>query len=718
MTQLKQLQAFLIRHHLHQPPFSLNHLLLFCATSNLCNLTYATLLFSHIPNPNLFHYNTMVRGFSYREPEKSVLFYNDMLRNGILPDKFTFPFLLKASGFLALKEKGKEAHASAVKLGVSSDFYVQKGLVDFYAGIGEFQNVGKVIGEMPVLKCELGLNLGKNDDAGKVFDEMSQRDSSGLGCLVDGEIVPEEVFRFQRTIYVELRKRMVEHVISLLERCSRMRELKEIHAFVIRNGLYENGFVMSRVFVFCVNSDSGSLDHAHSLFETIEEPSLFLYNIMIRGYADKGFPIFAVDFYNRIFRKGLNLNCLWDDAISVFRLMETMGVKPNHSTIVNALTACVGSGDLDMGRSIHEKLDGDLVKHDVIIGTVLVDLYAKCGRIKFAHELFNDMFERNVVSWNVLVAGYSRVGRLEEAMRLFLKMENAGVKPNQMTMSILLSVCTQLKDVAIGKWIHYLVEKNKLELTLELGNALIEFHTRLGNLTVAKGVFKRMPERDLFSWNSIIAGYANSKYAREALNLFSEMKVLGVQPSKEILLNVLSACGSFGAIGVGREINNFIERHEIELDVLLGTALLNMYAMCGCIDDARRVFSKLPEKSNFSWTAMIIGLAMHGNSKEALDLFLEMQRTDLAPDEITFIGVLMSCNYSGLVDEGYRYLDYMKKECKIEPNVEHYRHMVELLGRLGLLEQALSVVIEMHVNPNGAIWRALLDGCRLHGNFA
>ncbi|XP_058071619.1 putative pentatricopeptide repeat-containing protein At3g05240 [Magnolia sinica] len=842
-THVSQLHALLIRRHLPLRP-----LVLFCASSNML-ITYASLLFPHLPRrADPFLCNSMARGLSDVAPEQAVLLYNDMVRAGPVPDKFTFPIVFKALGPLAAKEKAREAHGTAVKLKVVSDFYVQRGLIDFYAENGEIDDAWKVFDEMsgrgsvgnggiqaagkafPVMS----LRNGEIGSAGKVSNAMLHWDSVGNGEKgVDGEALggvselsfvenaeigvgreaseempqrnlvvgcseeEEEVLWLKRAVHAESERRRMKHVIAPLEKCSGMRELKGIHGFMVRNGLNENPILVSRVLIFCANSELGSLDYARAIFEKMDEPSLFLYTTMIRGYADKGFPTEVCDFYNRIFREGLipdnylfppvlkscgslnsvskgeeihgtvvklgfesdpftnnclitmyadcgavgparqvfdgladpdlvswnslisglNLNCRWDEAISVFREMEVAGVKPNRLTIVSVLTACMGSGNLDAGRLIHEKLDDGMVKCDVVVGTALVDMYARCGQIDFARELFNGMFTRNVLTWNAMVAGYSRLERLEDAVSLFLEMEYVDIKPNQTTLAILLSICTRMKDFGLGKWILHLVEKNKLELTLELGNALIEFSTRLISISVAEGVFERMPERDLFTLNTMIAGYANSKYAREALNLFREMQDLGAEPSKETLAHVLSACGNVGALGIGREINEYINTHEIELDVLLGTALLDMYAKCGCIEEAREVFVMMPEKNLLSWTAMIIGFALNGHSNNAIGLFLEMQRSGIEPDEITFIGILMACNFSGSVDEGYKYLEYMERKCNVKPNLEHYRHMVELLGRRGLLGKALYIVSKMQPQPNGAVWGALLGACRLHGNL-
>lgn len=322
-----------------------------------------------------------------------------------------------------------------------------------------------------------------------------------------------------------------------------------------------------------------------------------------------------------------------------------------------------------------------VVKHglggDRYIQSAGIQLYASCGRLSDARRLLGGCGEADAVSWNAMIDGCFKCGDVESAQRLFESMPCRNV----------------------GSW-----------------NAMITGYARCGRITDSRRLFDEMPQRDEVSWSAMIDGYVQQDCFKEALMIFGEMQMRGIQLRKFVMSSVLAACANAGALDQGRWIHAYAERNLIQLDAVLGTSLVDMYAKCGRLDMALEVFDKIQRKEVFTWNAFIGGLAMHGSAEEALKLFSRMQMENFKPDRITLVGVLNACAHAGLVEEGLQFFNSMEKVYDIRPAVEHYGCMVDLLGRAGLLDEAVNIINNMPMKPNAAVWGALLGACRIHGN--
>ena len=304
--------------------------------------------------------------------------------------------------------------------------------------------------------------------------------------------------------------------------------------------------------------------------------------------------------------------------------------------------------------------------------------YVKSGEVGVARKLFEAMPVRDVVSWNTLVSGYAEIGFMEAARLLF------DVMPD--------------KDVV--SW-----------------NCIIDGYARMGNVGAARELFDRVPLCNIVSWNTMLALYVRSKDYSECFRLFDRMLEAGeAKPNEATLMSVLTACANFGRLDRGKWVHSYIESNGIKPDVLLSTAILTMYAKCGDMDMARNVFDEMPERSVVSWNSMIMGYGMHGNGEKALETFLEMENRGYAPNDATFICILSACTHSGMVLEGWWYFDQMRRVYKIEPTVEHYGCMVDLLARAGLVKDSVELIKKIPMETGPAIWGYLLSACRTHSN--
>ncbi|RLM91960.1 pentatricopeptide repeat-containing protein [Panicum miliaceum] len=226
--------------------------------------------------------------------------------------------------------------------------------------------------------------------------------------------------------------------------------------------------------------------------------------------------------------------------------------------------------------------------------------------------------------------------------------------------------------------------------------------------------FKAMKQRDVVSWTTMVCGYVHGRQFTATFIFFEEMKDAGILASEMVLVSLLSACSQRGALDSGREIHAYIEEKNIKLDVFLESALVDMYAKCGCIDMAAEIFSKMQHKQTLTWNSMVGVLASNGHGKEAVHLFDQMLKFgDPKPDGITFKTVLGACAHVGMVNEGLCYFHSMPS-FGIAPDIEHYGCIVDLLSRAGLVEEAFEFIKKMPIDPNPVIWGSLLSACRFH----
>ncbi|KAJ4824064.1 hypothetical protein Tsubulata_000908 [Turnera subulata] len=250
-------------------------------------------------------------------------------------------------------------------------------------------------------------------------------------------------------------------------------------------------------------------------------------------------------------------------------------------------------------------------------------------------------------------------------------------------------------------------------------NTMITGYSRSGDVDKACSLFDEMPERDVGSWSAVITAYVNNGRWDNGLSMFREMMARGEQKPDQVTVgSVLSGCAHMGSAGLlaGKSVHGFVVKNGWEVNVEIGTVLVDMYAKCGFLKNACRLFDLMPERNVMTWTALICGAAQHGYSQEALTFFNLMQEFGVKPNETTFTGVLNACAHTGLVDDGREFFR-MIDGCGLEPRIQHYGCMVDLYGKAGLLEEAYAVIRGMKFEPNVVIWGSFLSACKEHKQF-
>ncbi|CAA6664157.1 unnamed protein product [Spirodela intermedia] len=250
-------------------------------------------------------------------------------------------------------------------------------------------------------------------------------------------------------------------------------------------------------------------------------------------------------------------------------------------------------------------------------------------------------------------------------------------------------------------------------------NALLDGYLKAGETDRARGIFERMPERDVVSYGTLLAGYSRTRRSEAALELFEAMMAAGVEPDDVSLVAALSTCAQLGALGRGRAVHAYIEKRRRRgrpSGVFLTTALVDMYAKCGRINAAVIVFRRSPEKNVFTWNALIVGLGMHGHGEHSLEYLREMRLAGVRPDGVTFLGVLAGCSHAGLVDAARQLFAGMVAVHGVERELKHYGCMADILGRAGMIGEAMDMIDGMPMAADAYVWGGVLGGCRIHGH--
>ncbi|KAI3895717.1 hypothetical protein MKW98_025508 [Papaver atlanticum] len=483
-----------------------------------------------------------------------------------------------------------------------------------------------------------------------------------------------------------------------------------------------------KFFKACINS--GDIENARKLFNKIPQPDIRLWTILISAHTKHGFPKESVEIYSDLLKRN---------------------IEPDRLVLQSVAKACAVLADLVKAKKVHEDAVRFGFESDLLLGNALIDMYGKCRFVQGAKKVFSELSTRDVISWTSILACYINCGFPREALRILREMCSSGVKPNTITVSSALPACSDLKDLNSGREIHGFAVRNLMGDNVFVSSALVNMYANCASIRNSELVFENMSQRDIVSWNvilasqfsngqcdkalnffqqmmdegvkldsaswnSVISGCMQNGRTQEALELFVRMQDLGFKPNNITVASVLPACTDLESLRGGREIHGYSYRHQHFEDIVVGTSLVFMYAKCGELDLSRRVFDNLLRRDTIAWNTMILANSMHGNGEEALSLFHKMLNSGVKSNSITFTGVLSGCSHSRLVDEAQSILSSMSKDYMIEPDADHYSCMVDVLGRSGQLKKAYEFILEMPVQPTAGAWGALLGACRVYKN--
>ncbi|XP_074319635.1 pentatricopeptide repeat-containing protein At2g29760, chloroplastic-like [Silene latifolia] len=501
--------------------------------------------------------------------------------------------------------------------------------------------------------------------------------------------------------------------------------IKELHGHLIRTHRHTDPHIISHV-LRCYSLSPSTINKAQSVFNQVEEPTFLLWYFMLRAWSKSDDPIQTIYLYNS---------------------MKISGLIGNDLTAIFALKACARVRNVLQGRRIHVNVVKLGYEKYIYVSNALIGMYGFGGEMGYAQKVFDEMSERDLVSWNSLICGYSRCDRYEEVLGMFEKMRVANVRADAVTMLKAVMACNMLSKWDVADAMMEYIDRNCVEVDVYLGNTVIDMcgkrglvdlargmfdrmseknlvswnalmmaYVKSGDLVSAKRVFDDMPKKDVISWTSLITGYTQAGKYSEAVEVFQDMMVNDIKPDEITIASMLSACARLGMLDLGKDIHKFIAEHKIRVDIYVGNALIDMYCKCGDVQKALQVFDDMKVRDTVSWTAVISGLAVNGFANSSIQLFEKMLSGNVMPSNGTFVGILLACSHAGLVDKGLEYFESMQKVYGIKPQMKHYGCVVDLLSRSGKLERAYDFILKMPIPPDAVLWRILLSACKLHEN--
>ncbi|KAH9573419.1 hypothetical protein CY35_02G208400 [Sphagnum magellanicum] len=402
----------------------------------------------------------------------------------------------------------------------------------------------------------------------------------------------------------------------------------------------------------------------------------------------------------------------YEKTMELFKQMQKRGMRPDRFTFVPVLNACAGLRALEEGRRAHQLIMQTGCEADVFVGSSVVDMYAKCGSMEDAWRVFCKMPSQDVVTWTAMILGYVRCGQGQKALELYKRMQQEGVQPDAVTFVVVLNACASVSALEEGRRTHERIIQSRCESNVFVRSSLIDMYAKCGSMEEASRVFNKLPSRAAVCWNAMIFGHVKCGEGHKALQLFQKMQHEGVQPDPATYVGVLNACANVVALEEGRRTHERIIQSRCESNVFVKSSLIDMYAKCGSMEEASRVFNKLPSRV-VCWNAMIFGHVKCGEGHKALQLFQKMQHEGVQPDPATYVGVLNACANVVALEEGRRTHERIIQS-RCESNVFVKSSLVDMYAKCGSMEDACRVFNTMP-SHDVVSWNALLGGFAMHG---
>ncbi|CAM8981786.1 unnamed protein product [Rhodiola kirilowii] len=663
----------------------------------------------------------------------------------------------------------RKIHAQVVSLGLDASIFMQNNLVNAYAKCGLVNDAYDVFCEIRVRNVHSWnamidgfADLGMMGVAEKLFEEMPDRDTvtwnSMMARYFDDGRPGDTIKMFSsmlRSSYCNINSSSFSCALKACACLGNLALASQLHGLVEKSYLREDYFVQGSIVDAYIKS--GAMSLAENEFWGIANPSMFCWNSMIYCYSELYGVGDALDLFlsmpqhnevswNMIIsvlaRHGMEF-----EALSMFVEMSIQGFRSNSETYASVLRSCATVCDIEWGAHLHARIFRIEPSMDVFAGGGLIDMYCKCGHLGSARKVFDSLSQHNAVSWTSFIGGVARFGLEHEALELYNRMRSVSVPPDQFTLSMVLGICSNSNDIMCGRQLHGETIKLGMHSSTAVRNAVLTvyakcgdllnasraFHlmptkdiiswtlmisafSQVGDIEKAREYFNKMSERNIVTWNSMLAAYIQNELWEEGLKMYIQMLKEGVQPDWITLVTCMSACADLAVMSLGSQIIAQAEKTGLTSNVSVANSLITFYSRCGQIDLGEEVFNSIDSKNLISWNSMMSGFTHDGQGYKVLKTFDKMLALGCLPDHISFASVLSGCSHAGLLLEGKHYFDAMTKDYNLFPKPEHYTCMVDLLGRAGLLEQALSLIKEMPFEPNADIWKAFLSASRTHGS--
>ncbi|CAK9187873.1 unnamed protein product [Ilex paraguariensis] len=469
----------------------------------------------------------------------------------------------------------------------------------------------------------------------------------------------------------------------------------QLHSKIVKLGFDSNVYINSAlVDTYC---KCGFLSCGQQLFDEMPRRNAVTWNSLLSGY----------------------LQALWPEmATELFMEMIRTGIAPTPFSVSAILVGCAQLEDGELGAQVHSLSLKAGFCSNVVVGTGLIHMYSKCANVEASRRLFDQMPDKSVVSWTSMITGYAQNHQPDEAMMLVREMLCLGIKANYVTYNSLLSSFCHPDDLDHCKHLHCHILKEGLESNAYLAVTLVTVYSDCGcSLEEFYRICSSVMVWDQISWNAVISGFSNIDNGEEAFICFSRMRQAGIDVDLFTFTSILKAMGISSALEEGTQIQTLVFKTGYASNVCVQNGLVSMYARCGKIDYAKRVFFSMDHHDVISWNSLLSACAQHGYGREAVEMFEHMRRSGVKPNSTTFLAVLSACGHVGLLHKGLEYFNFMKNDDSVQPpKVEHYACVVDLYGRAGFLHEAEAFINSMPIDPGSSVFKALLSACQVHGN--
>jgi len=616
---------------------------------------------------------------------------------------------LRHCGKLQAFKRGESIQAHVIKQGISQNVFIANNVISMYV---DFRLLS---------------------DAHKVFDEMSERNIVTWTTMVSGytsDGKPNKAIELYRRMLDSEEEAANEFMYSaVLKACGLVGDIQLgslVYERIGKENLSGDVVLMNSVVDMYVKN--GRLSEANSSFKEILRPSSTSWNTLIYGYCKAGLIDEAVSLFHRMPRPNVvSWNCLLSGfvdkgspcALEFLVGMQREGLVLDGFALPCGLKACSFGGLLTMGKQLHCCVVKSGLESSPFAISALIDMYSNCGSLSDAADVFhqeNPSLRNSVAVWNSMLSGFLINEENEAALGLLLQICQSDFCFDSYTLSGALKICINLVNLRLGLQVHSLVVVSGYELDYIVGSILVDLHANVGNIQEAHKLFHLLPNKDIIAFSGLIRGCVKSGFNSLAFYLFRELIKLGLDADQFIVSNILKVCSSLASLGWGKQIHGLCIKKGYESEPVTMTALVDMYVKCGEIDNGVVLFDGMLERDVVSWTGIIVGFGQNGRVEEAFQYFHKMIISGVEPNEVTFLGLLSACRHSGLLEEARSILETMKSEYGLEPYLEHYYCVVDLLGQAGLFQDAEELINKMPLEPDKTIWTSLLTACGTHKN--
>ncbi|GLU18932.1 hypothetical protein SLE2022_352080 [Rubroshorea leprosula] len=621
-----------------------------------------------------FLWNTLIRALSVARVSESFDTYNRMFRIGVRPNDRTFPLALKICADDFDVAKGMEIHGCLIKMGFYCDVFVGNTLLLFYGNNGVWRDAEKVFDEMrerDVVTWNTVIGMlsvnGFYFKALRLFCEMISRSAYKPNMVTVVSVLPacaevrdegmtRQIHGYVLKVGLDSQVRIGNALVDAYGKCGNVKALKQVFdemedrnevswnavinslayagfnkdalgAFrlMMKAGLRPDSISFTTILPVLVGMEFFNLGkeiHGFSLRIGVES-DVFIANSLIDMYAKSGHPTEALNVFQQMHLKTVvSWNAMVANftqngqelaAIELVRKMQVHGETPDSFTLTNVLPACGRLGFLRTGKEIHGRTFRMGSSLDLFVSNALTDMYAKCGRLNLAKNLF-DISSRDEISYNIMILGYSRTSDASKSVSLFSEMGLIGLKHDMVSFVGVISACANLATLKQGKEIHGLLVRKHFHKHLFIANSLLDFYTKCGRIDIAHKVFDRIPHKDVASWNTMVLGYGMLGKVDVAIKFFEGMREDGVECDSVSYITILSVCSHGGLVEKGRKYYEEMKALNIKPTEMHYACMVDLLGRAGLLEEAAELIKNLPIIPDANiWGAMLGACRIFGN---------------------------------------------------------------------------------------------------------